>query len=58
MDLNRQGTKSANDAEQTARLVRSEPSAELDRLAHLVIGPAIEVDLARLKDGIKRIISS
>lgn len=43
MSVNRQDTKSAKDAENTTRLVRSEPDPELDRLAHEVIGAAIEV---------------
>ena len=44
--MNRQDTKSAKDAknnESSWRSVRSEPGAELDRLAHEVIGAAIEV---------------
>ncbi|AUX44930.1 hypothetical protein SOCE26_064000 [Sorangium cellulosum] len=38
--MNRQGTKDAKDAKEE---VRGEPGAELDRLAHCVIGAAIEV---------------
>ena len=44
--MNRQDAKSAKDAknnESTRRSMRSEPGAELDRLAHEVIGAAIEV---------------